>query len=134
MSNSKTVYVDGVFDLLHVGHLNFLKEAKKLGNRLLVGVVLDRDASSYKRPPIIPYDQRYEMINNLEIVDKTVPAVLHLTRDFISENSIDIVVHGDDDEQEEFFKVPREMGIMRYIPYYQKTSTTKIIHKIMELK
>ena len=130
MSSKKIVYVDGVFDLLHIGHLNFLKKAKELGDILLVGVVTDEDAKSYKRNPIIPYHERYQLVDNLKCVDKTIPAVLRLTKKFIEDNKIDVVVHGDDNEQQEFFKVPREMGIMKYIPYYGETSTTLIINKI----
>lgn len=130
LNSKKIIYVDGVFDLLHIGHLNLLKEAKKLGNYLLVGVVLDEDAESYKRKPIIPYNERELLINSLQCVDKTIPAVLHITEQFIKENSINLVIHGDDDEQVEFFKVPREMGIMKYIPYYKETNTTDIIKRI----
>lgn len=48
-----TVYLDGVFDLFHVGHLNAIEQAANLGDRLIVGVTGDDDATGYKRKPII---------------------------------------------------------------------------------
>ena len=50
---ARTVYLDGVFDLFHVGHLNAIKQAASLGDRLIVGVTGDDDATGYKRKPII---------------------------------------------------------------------------------
>ena len=126
------VYVDGVFDMIHSGHINFLKKSKEFGDILIVGVVTDEDAASYKRKPIIPYENRVEILKELKIVDDVIEAPLIITKRFIEENFIDIVVHGDDDEQVEFFKVPREMGIMRYVEYTPGISTSYIISKIRE--
>ena len=123
----KTVYVDGVFDLFHVGHIALLKKAKQFGDHLIIGVVTDEDAKSYKRQPIVPFAYRSKMIEEFGIGIKVVPAVLYITEQFIKENNIDIVVHGDDDEQANFYKVPREMGIMRYLPYTKGISTSNII-------
>lgn len=128
----KTVYVDGVFDLFHFGHVSFLKKAKQLGNKLIIGVVTDEDAQSYKRQPIIPFKFRKQMIEEFNLGVKVVPAVLYLTEEFIKEHNIDIVIHGDDDEQAEFYRVPREMGIMKYVPYTKGISTTNIINWFKE--
>ena len=54
----KIVYVDGVFDLFHQGHLNFLEKSKEYGDILIVGVVTDNDVKSYKREPIIDFSSR----------------------------------------------------------------------------
>lgn len=56
----KVVYTYGVWDLLHVGHLRLLQEAKDLGNRLIVGVFTDEVVTSFKRTPIIPQNQPIE--------------------------------------------------------------------------
>ena len=123
----KVVYVDGVFDLFHSGHLAFLRQARKYGDILLVGVVSDKDVESYKRKPIIKYKERVEMLQACRLVDKVIPAELRITKDFITKNNISVVVHGDDDEQEEFFRIPREMGIMKYVSYTKGISTTQLI-------
>lgn len=126
-SKNKVVYVDGVFDLFHSGHLAFLRKARELGDFLLVGVVTDADVESYKRKPVVKYQDRVEMLQACRLVDKVIPAELRITRDFISTNNISVVVHGDDDEQQEFFKIPREMGIMKYVSYTTGISTTQLI-------
>lgn len=66
------VYTYGVFDLLHIGHLRLLEEAKGLGDKLVVGIFTDDVATSFKRLPIVPEDQRAEMIRNLKCVDEVV--------------------------------------------------------------
>jgi len=65
MSN---VYAIGVFDLFHIGHLNHLLQAKKNGDNLIVGVCSDDLVCSTKRSPIIPHEQRVEIISNLKCV------------------------------------------------------------------
>jgi len=127
----KIVYVDGVFDLFHIGHINLLSNAKKLGDYLIVGIISDEDVKNYKRLPIISHQHRIKMLKHCNIVDKIIESPpLVLTKEFIEKNNIDLVIHGNDSLQEEFFKVPIELGIMRYIPYTKEISTTKIIDKI----
>ncbi len=64
------VYTVGTFDLLHVGHLALLQHCKTLGDVLAVGVASDSVVNSYKpNIPVIPLDQREEMLNALGCVD-----------------------------------------------------------------
>ncbi len=64
------VYTVGTFDLLHVGHLALLEYCKSLGDVLAVGVASDRVVNSYKpNVPVIPLDQRMEMLKALSCVD-----------------------------------------------------------------
>lgn len=64
------VYTVGTFDLLHVGHLALLEYSKSLGGILAVGVASDRVVNSYKpNVPVIPLDQRIEMLKALRCVD-----------------------------------------------------------------
>ena len=131
------VYSDGVFDLFHSSHLEFLRKARAVGGPgavLLVGVTTDEDAK-WKRPPVIPYAQRREMLKCCRLVDEIVPnPPLVLTGDFLDEYQITHVVHGDDDLQEDFFRVPRSRGIMRYVPYTREgplaVSTSELIARI----
>lgn len=135
------VYIDGVFDLFHRGHLESLKKAKNVlndvsGTFLIVGVVGDEDCESYKRKPIINGDDRVEIIKSLKIVDEVIyPCPMTTTIDFVNENKIDIVVHGFSNEQDrlkqrDFFTEIREAGKFKEIEYYSKISTTDIIKKI----
>jgi FAD synthetase len=68
----KTVVATGVFDILHPGHVVFLEEAKKLGNRLVVIVARDRNVEKRKNPPVIPERQRLELVSALKGVDEAV--------------------------------------------------------------
>jgi glycerol-3-phosphate cytidylyltransferase len=64
------VYTLGTFDLLHVGHLALLEYCKSLGDILAVGVASDRVVNSYKpNVPVIPLEERMEMLNALSCVD-----------------------------------------------------------------
>ena len=133
------VYIDGIFDLFHRGHLESILKCKEFGDEIIVGVVSDSDASSYKRKPVYNESDRVEIIKCINIVDEVIsPCPLVITEDFILRNRIDIIVHGfkdqnDFDLQKEFFKIPIEMGIFRRIQYYDKISTTEIISKIRNM-
>ncbi len=128
------VYVDGIFDLFHFGHIQFLKQAKALGGataRILVGVISDEDAA-WKRRPILNYRDRLEMLKHCTIVDDIVnSAPLVLTQSFLAQHAIDLVVHGDDSLQPDFFAVPIQMGIMRYVSYTSAISTTEILKRVI---
>ena len=132
------IYLDGVFDLFHRGHLESIKKCMDLGDEIIIGVVSDKDALSYKRLPIINEDDRVEIIKNLKIVSNVIfPCPLIIKKDFIVKNKIDIVAHGflddiDYEKQKSFFRIPIEMGIFKRIEYYNKISTTDIIKKIKQ--
>lgn len=136
------IYIDGVFDLFHRGHLEALKSAKNLYNDsyLIVGIVSDKDAESYKRKPIINEVDRVEIIKNLKMVDDVIfPCPMTPTKEFIEENKIDLVVHGFADEkdwknQEKYFEEIIKLGKFKKTNYYNKCSTTDIIKKIKLLE
>ena len=135
----KIIYLDGIFDLYHRGHLESFKQCAKMGDRLIIGVISDKDAEGYKRKPIICEADRVEMIRSCKLVDEVIfPAPLLITREFIERHNITKIVHGfmdksDAEKQKEFFKVPIEMGIFEPIEYYREESTTKIIERIHKL-
>ena len=140
----KIVYLDGVFDLFHRGHLESLIKAKNILNDpdntiLLVGIVGDKDSTSYKRKPIINEEDRTEIIKSIKYVDNIIcPCPLVVTMNFIKNNNIDIVVHGfvsdeDRNKQKDFFKEIDENGYFKEIEYYSKTSTSEIIKNIKML-
>lgn len=69
---TRTVLATGVFDILHLGHLYYLTEARKLGDRLVVVVARDETARRIKRLPIVPEHLRLEMVRCLKPVDEAV--------------------------------------------------------------
>ena len=82
----KRVYIDGIFDLFHRGHLeSFYKTKNIFGDKesntveVIVGVISDKDAEKYKRLPIINEVDRCEIVKNIRIVDEVIfPSVSRL--------------------------------------------------------
>ena len=68
----KTVAISGYFDPVHVGHLEYIKEAKKLGDKLIVGINSDDWLINKKGRPFMPMSERSEIIKNLAVVDAIV--------------------------------------------------------------
>ena len=130
------VYTDMAADMFHIGHLNLIKRAKNLGDYLIVGLHSDRDIEGYKRRPIIPENDRYEIVKSCLYVDEVIEAApLVMTREFIENNKIDLIVRGDDITSELLRQqdVPIKMGIIKYVPRTENISTTNIIQKILHL-
>eukprot|EP00584_Thalassiosira_punctigera_P007179 CAMPEP_0172536504 /NCGR_PEP_ID=MMETSP1067-20121228/8260_1 /TAXON_ID=265564 ORGANISM="Thalassiosira punctigera, Strain Tpunct2005C2" /NCGR_SAMPLE_ID=MMETSP1067 /ASSEMBLY_ACC=CAM_ASM_000444 /LENGTH=865 /DNA_ID=CAMNT_0013321593 /DNA_START=47 /DNA_END=2641 /DNA_ORIENTATION=- len=132
----RTVYMDGVFDLFHIGHLHAIQQCAVLGDRVVIGVTGDNDASSYKRKPIISQKERAAIVKSLKVVDDVVcPCPLVVTKDFMLEWGIDLVVHGFADpkdklRQREFFQVAMDQDKFQEIEYYSQLNTTDIIRRI----
>ena len=130
------VYCDVVGDLFHTGHLNLFRQAKEHGSFLIVGVHSDKSVESYKRKPIYSENDRYSLISNCKLVDQIIEdAPLTISKEFIIDNNIDVVVHGNDKNPqfEIQHKVPLDMGIMRYVEYTKGISTSEIIDRIKKL-
>lgn len=128
------VYADMVADLFHYGHMVFLRQARALGDFLIVGICSDEDVASYKRQPILSMEERVASVAGCRYVDEVLShAPLRVDRDWIARHDIHLVVHGDDFSAEQladFYKVPMEMGIFRTVPYTPSISTSEIIRRI----
>lgn len=128
----KIVYVDGVFDLFHEGHINLLKNAALYG-QLLVGVHSDDYVEGYKRRPIIPEKTRYEVVRACKFVSEVIEGVGLLTDEMIDQYKIDLVIHGDDYSEEDAMKhfgAAVKRGIYLSVPYTKEISSTRIIQNI----
>ena len=131
------VYVDMVADLFHYGHANFLKQAKQLGDHLIVGIHSDEVVEGYKRSPIMSMKERVDTVSSCRYVDEVVPnAPLIIDQEWLNTHRIDLVVHGDDfsEEMEQLcYKIPIDMGIFRLVSYTSEISTTDIIQRIKNI-
>jgi len=120
-----------VADLFHFGHVNFLRQAREHGDYLLVGIHADEVVQSYKRKPIFTMEERVASVEGCRYVDEVIPnAPLTVSREWIEQHKIDVVMHGDDftdDEYELCYKTPIEMGIFRTVSYTPGISTSEII-------
>ncbi|KAL6001492.1 hypothetical protein ACLOJK_007230 [Asimina triloba] len=95
------VYMDGCFDMMHYGHCNALRQARALGDQLVVGVVSDAEISANKGPPVTPLHERMIMVGAIKWVDEVIPdAPYAITKEFMNklfnEYNIDYIIHGDD--------------------------------------
>jgi len=98
-ANGKTiVFTNGVFDLLHVGHLRYLRHARRLGDALIVGVNSDRSVRAIKGPgrPVTPQQERAEILEGLVCVDAVVVFDEETPYDLIGALQPDVLVKGSD--------------------------------------
>lgn len=66
-------YTTGVFDMFHIGHLNLLKNAKGMCDKLIVGVTVDELVSYKNKKAIIPFEERIEIVRSIKYVDAAIP-------------------------------------------------------------
>ena len=130
----KIIYCDMVADLFHYGHVNFLKRCKQLGDYLIVGIHSDSDVESYKRKPILSFEERVQVVNACKYVDKVVEGPIIVTTKFLSKHKIDYVVHAHNKEDKsydyQYENVPKEKFIR--LDYTDGISTTDIINRIVK--
>jgi rfaE bifunctional protein nucleotidyltransferase chain/domain len=129
------VFTNGCFDLLHRGHVHLLREAKALGDILIVAINSDKSVKSIKGPtrPVLSETDRLDLIAAMEMVDYLVLFDQPDPTLIISALAPDILVKGGDWPAEEVIGaniVRNRGGKVVSIPYLQGFSTTKIIEKI----
>ncbi len=134
------VYTVGTFDLLHVGHLALLEYCKSLGDTVAVGVASDEVVLLYKpNIPVIPLDQRIEMLKALSCVDIVIP---YHELDYLAvckEVKADIFVIGED-----WGSKPHNRGVEDYlkaqgkqivqVQYNPRTSSTEIRKTVISIQ
>jgi D-beta-D-heptose 7-phosphate kinase/D-beta-D-heptose 1-phosphate adenosyltransferase len=133
-SNKKIIFTNGCFDLLHIGHVRYLQEARSLGDILVVGVNSDRSVQVLKGPtrPIQNQNDRAEILAALACVDYTVIFDEQTPERLIHEVRPDILVKGGDWKISEIVGsdfVLANGGQVRSLQFIDGRSTTKIIEK-----
>ena len=129
------VYLDMCADLFHWGHVYMLKNAKAMGDRLVVGIHSDETIRSYKRDPIMNMNERIKVVEACKYVDQVVPdAPLVITEEYLKKHNIDLVNHGHSEEENEkynfMYKVPYELGMFKRVDYTEGISTSEIIQRL----
>lgn len=134
---SSRVYVDMVGDLFHPGHVALLREARRHGDWLVVGVLSDDTAASYKRRPVMTLAERVAVIGSCRYVDEVVPdAPFRVTQDFLDEHGITTVVHGDDLSREgaaSIYGPAVAAGRFVHVPRTPGISTTELIRRVLDM-
>jgi ethanolamine-phosphate cytidylyltransferase len=130
------VYVDMVGDLFHAGHVSLLREARRHGDWLVVGVLSDDTAASYKRRPIMTLAERIAVIEACRHVDEVIAdAPLRVTEEFLAEHGITTVVHGDDlspEATELVYGPAARAGKLTYVRRAGSISTTQLIQRVLD--
>lgn len=134
------VMATGTFDLLHMGHIYYLKEAKKLGDTLIVVVATDSTVQKLKHDPITPQEIRVNLIRELKMVDEAYLGYEDDIYDIVEEIKPDIIALGfDQTHDEETIKKELEkrkinVKIIRLSKYQGESDlegTRRIIQKVI---
>lgn len=132
-------YTTGVYDLFHIGHLNLLKNAKGLCDKLVVGVTTDELVSYKNKRAVIPFEERLEIIRSIKYVDSVIPQESMDKFEVWKKVKFNVMFVGDDwqstpkwEELEQKFK---EVGVkIIYFPYTKGTSSTLINETLKKLR
>lgn len=127
----KNIITYGTFDLIHYGHIELLRRAKQLGDRLIVGLSTDEFNKTKKKHSIYPYEQRKIILESIKYIDEIIPE--HSWEQKISDiekYDIHTFVMGDDWEGKFDFLKPYCNVI--YLPRTNGISTTDIKQKLIK--
>lgn len=124
-------YTTGVYDLFHVGHLNLLKNAKGMCDKLIVGVTVDELVSYKGKKSMIPFEDRIEIVRSIKYVDAAVPQYDMDKLTACKKLGAQVLFVGDDwyntPKWNDFEKQFKEAGIkIIYFPYTKGNSSTQI--------
>ena len=124
-------YTSGVYDLFHVGHLNMLRNAKSLCDKLIVGVTTDELVAYKNKKAVIPFHERIEIVRNIKCVDAVVPQEDMNKMKQWEKLKFDVIFVGDDwyntDKWKEFEAEFKEVGVqIVFFPYTKGISSTKL--------
>ncbi|MEC9488993.1 MAG: D-glycero-beta-D-manno-heptose 1-phosphate adenylyltransferase [Halanaerobium sp.] len=130
------VFTNGCFDLLHTGHIKYLRQAKALGDYLIVGLNDDASVKSLKGPerPIVPLEGRAEVLQALEMVDLVIPFSGQTAERLVAEVRPDIYVKGGDYKLEEIPEAvvaERNGSKVKILSLEQGWSTSRIIADVL---
>jgi rfaE bifunctional protein nucleotidyltransferase chain/domain len=137
-ANRTVVFTNGVFDLLHPGHVRYLRDARREGDALIVGVNSDRSVRAIKGPmrPVNPEDERAEVVAALACVDAVLVFDEETPQEIISRLQPDVLAKGADWAMDAIIgreTVEQRGGRVVRIPLAEGHSTSAIIRKIQGL-
>lgn len=133
----KVVFTNGCFDLLHAGHVAYLEEAGKLGDRLIVAVNSDASVSRLKGPsrPINALDRRMRVLAGLQSVDWVVPFEEDTPAEIIAQLMPNVLVKGGDYQVEDIAGADTVLaagGEVKVLSFVDGVSTTAMVRSILD--
>lgn len=132
----RVVFTNGCFDIIHPGHIGYLRKARALGDLLIVAINSDRSIKKLKGPlrPILTEAERGEILSGLEMVDCVTIFDDETPQEIISDLLPDILVKGGDWSLDQIIgrrEVEAAGGRVLSLPYLQGSSTSDIIERIL---
>lgn len=132
-------YTSGVFDLFHIGHLNLLRNAKSMCDKLVVGVSTDELVGYKNKKAVIAHAERMEIVRSIRFVDSVIPQENMDKLEMWKKISFDIMFVGDDwyqsENWKEYEKKFKLVGIkIVFFPYTKGTSSTIINETLKNLR
>jgi D-glycero-beta-D-manno-heptose 1-phosphate adenylyltransferase len=137
-AGARLVFTNGVFDLLHVGHVRYLAQARALGDALVVAINSDRTVRELKGPdrPVFDENERAEILAALRVVNYVVIFDNVSPRSLISQLLPDVLVKGGDYQLDEIHgreEVEAAGGKVISLPFVDGASTTSLIARMKSL-
>lgn len=134
-SGERLVFTNGCFDIIHAGHVGYLEEARKQGDRLIVAVNSDASIRQLKGSgrPINPLDRRMAVLAGLEAVDWVVPFSEDTPERLLRRVKPDVLVKGGDYREDQVVGgsiVKAYGGTVKVLSFFDNCSTTSIVNKI----
>ena len=135
----KIGYTTGVFDMFHIGHLNILKRAKEQCEFLIVGVSTDEVVESYKhKSPIIPFNERIEIVRELKCVDRAVAQTSMNKMEAWKKLHFDALFHGSDWKGSDMYNAMTEefsaVGVdVVFLPHTEGVSSTLLSEVLQKI-
>ena len=135
VERKKIVFTNGCFDLLHVGHIRYLAQAKKLGDFLIIGLNSDSSVKELKGKdrPINSFEDRATLLSAIESVDSVIMFEEQTPENLIKDIVPDILVKGGDYNIEDivgYQTVMQNGGQVKTLSFYDGYSSTNYINKI----
>lgn len=139
MSATIVGYTSGVYDLFHIGHLNLLKNAKGLCDKLIVGVSVDELVAYKHKKAVIPFAERLEIVRSIKYVDAAIPQDDLDKFKMWEKLHFDVLFVGDDwfksERWQEMEKKFDAVGVrVVYFPYTKGTSSTILNETLRKLR
>jgi D-glycero-beta-D-manno-heptose 1-phosphate adenylyltransferase len=134
-AGSKVVFTNGCFDLIHLGHVDYLEKARKLGDKLILGLNTDDSVSRFKGPerPLQDQNSRARVLAAMQFIDLVVFFNEDTPLSLISELVPNVLVKGSDYLTENIVGadvVQMAGGVVKTIDFVPGYSTTRIVEKI----
>jgi len=138
MTEDVVVYVIGVFDLFHRGHVELFRRARELGDKLVVAINGDEMTAIYKRRPYFSEEDRLELVKSCRYVDDAFIVRDFDNRELVLRHKVNKIVHGDDWSHDSYIQqirltpefIAEHKVEMVYLPYWSGISTSQLVRNI----